>query len=228
MCRLKKAIYGLCQAARQFYIRLDEILTKIGYSRLAADWAIWIRASDGAFIAVHVDDMAAVAPDSATLDEIATLFSQYMELKDLGEIREYLAISVHQQTLENGNHVFLLSQAKYIIKLLAEYGMDTAFEVTAPVLDSDKSQWHKDDSPLLNSKAQKDYQALIGSLLYLMHATRPDIAYGVIRLSQYATCPRKRHWQALKRILRYLKGTMFACLTLGDIAREGTISHMNL
>jgi len=102
VCRLNKAIYGLCQAARRFYIRLDEILKKLGYKRLAADWAIWIR-EDGAFIEVHVDDMA---DDDKTLDDVAALFSEFMELKDLGEIRDYLSISMH---FDDSKNVFLLS-----------------------------------------------------------------------------------------------------------------------
>lgn len=93
VCRLNKAIYGLCQAARQFNIRLDEVLQGLKFRRLALDWAIWIR-DDGAFIAVHVDDMAAAASTDSDLDAIADLFGQYMELKDLGEITEYLSISI--------------------------------------------------------------------------------------------------------------------------------------
>jgi len=136
VCRLNKAIYGLCQAARCFYIRLDEILKKIGYKRLAADWAIWIR-HDGAFIAVHVDDMAAAAENDRALDDISTVFGEFMELKDLGEIRDYLSISMH---FDSSKNVFLLSQEHYILKLLSEYGMDTAFEVQIPALESDKEK----------------------------------------------------------------------------------------
>ena len=60
VCHLKKAQYGLCQAARQFYVRLDQILHDVGYTRLSADWAIWL-ANDhsGSYIAYHVNDMAA-------------------------------------------------------------------------------------------------------------------------------------------------------------------------
>ena len=111
VCRLKKAIYGLCQAARRFYIRLDEILKRIRYKRLAGDWAIWIR-EDGTFIAVHGDGMAAAATDDKALDDIAVLFGEFMGLKDLGEIREYLAISMRYGVSKN---VFLLSQERYIL-----------------------------------------------------------------------------------------------------------------
>ena len=83
----------------------------IRYKRLAGDWAIWIR-EDGAFIAVHGDGMAAAATDDKALDDIAVLFGEFMGLKDLGEIREYLAISMRYGVSKN---VFLLSQERYIL-----------------------------------------------------------------------------------------------------------------
>jgi len=98
--------------------------------------------------------------------------------------------------------------------------MDTSFEVQTPALESDREKWNKKDTPLLNAKAQKLYQALVGSLLYLMHATRPDITFAVIRLSQYTSKLREAHWLGLKRILRYLKSTAGACLMLGDVAAD--------
>jgi len=98
--------------------------------------------------------------------------------------------------------------------------MDTALKVQTPTLEFDKEKWNRVDSPLLNAKAQKLYQALVGSLLYLMHATRPDIAFAVIRLSQYTSKPHEVHWLGLRRILRYLKGTARASLVLGDVAED--------
>ena len=95
VCRLKKAIYGLCQAARQFYKRLDDILTVIGYERLAADWAIWFH-SDGAFVAVHVDDMF-VAGTSERIHSAYAQLSQHLRLKDLGVMSKYLGLTIEFQ-----------------------------------------------------------------------------------------------------------------------------------
>ena len=93
--------------------------------------------------------------------------------------------------------------------------MQQAYEVSTPALDSDRDRWESKELPLLDDRHKKKYQALVGSLLYLMHATRPDIAYTVIHLSQYSTSPRSPHWDSLKRVLRYLKGTKDAVLALG-------------
>ena len=78
-----------------------------------------------------------------------------------------------------------------------------------------KKNWESKELPLLDDRNKKKYQALVGSLLYLMHATRPDIAYTIIRLSQYSAYPRSPHWDGLKRVLRYLKATKDAVLALG-------------
>lgn len=193
---------------------MDEILRQLHFTCVAADWALWLR-PDGAFIAVHVDDMAAAASSPAALDEIAALLKTFVELKDLGEISEYLSVSV---TFDPSLNVFLRTQEQYIFKLLADYGMESAFAVQTPVLVSDKARWYEETTPLLDKSDQQRFQALVGSLLYLMHATRPDIAYAVIRLSQVAAHPRDCHWQALKRVLRYFKGTSSAALTLGDLS----------
>ena len=66
---------------------------------------------------------------------------------------------------------------------------------------SNRDRWESKELPLLDDRHKKKYQALVGSLLYLMHAPRPDIAYTVIRLSQYSASPRSPHWDGLKRVL---------------------------
>ena len=212
VCHLRKALYGLCQAARQFYIKLDSAITTLGYRRLNADWAIWVR-SDGAYIAAHVDDMAAAAHTEDDLDLLFHSITAFFQIKDLGSISRYLSIDCHYVSDES---VFLISQSGYIAKLLSEYAMDNCFEVQTPVLDSERKRWDLDDTVLLNDSLIQKYQALIGSLLYLMHGTRPDLAFPVIKLSQYSSKPRDIHWHALKRILRYLKGTKDAVLRLGS------------
>ena len=60
----------------------------------------------------------------------------------------------------------------------------------------------------------------MGSILYIMHATRPDLAFTIIRLSQFASCTRTIHWEGIKRVLRYLKGTRLLTLALGNIGNN--------
>lgn len=211
VCLLKKAIYGLHQSARQFYLKLDEVLADIGYRRLGADWAIWTHPATGGIIATHVDDMSACGRDEQ-LTEAKDRIGKILGVKDLGDITRYLNITCDYD-FEKGR--FLLSQVDYIMRLLEDYDMSNAFEVTTPMVITDREKWEDSSSDLLNDRNKKRYQALVGSLLYLMHATRPDLAYSVIRLSQYSAKPRSCHWEGLQRILRYLKRTKQATLILG-------------
>lgn len=220
VCHLRKAIYGLCQAARQFYLKLDEILKKVGYIQLSCDWAIWIGSkefnTENSFVAVHVDDMAA-AGTNAQLQRLKAGIEEYLAMKDLGPITLYLGIAIDYD-MQNGT--MFLSQGDYTRKILDEYAMSSAHPVATPMLEQDREVWDKEEGQLLQEKEKKRYQALVGSLLYLMHGTRPDICYAVIRLSQYASKPKQCHWEGLKRVLQYLKGTSDAAIVLGNRPRE--------
>ena len=209
VCKLNKAIYGLCQAARQFYLRLDEILRDIGYQRLSADWAIWAR-EDGAFIAVHVDDMFA-AGSQLQLDTAYAQLNKYLTVKDLGEIRRYLGLEIRYV-----DGIFHVSQESYARKILEEFKFEEAATAPTPMVDAEN--WDRVDSPLLNDGAKEKYQSAVGMLLYLMHGSRPDISFAVIKLSQYSSCPRQFHWNGVKRIFKYVKGTIQQALCLGDLS----------
>lgn len=165
--------------------------------------------------------MAAAASSPAALDEIAAHLGDYVELKDLGPISEYLSVTI---TFDEEQSIFLLSQEQYILQLLADYDMHSCIPVHTPILITDKLKWYQEDTPLLDDPSTRHYQALIGSLLYLMHVTRPDIAFTVIHLSQFAAHPRQCHWSALKRVLDYLKGTSATVLTPSDLSK---ISNYN-
>ena len=211
VCRLKKAIYGLCQAARQFYKRLDDILTEIGYSRLAADWAIWFHSTDGNFIAVHVDDMfAAGTPDQLSL--AYTQLTKFLRLKDFGEMTKYLGLAIG---FDNDHHVFSISQGHYARKILNEFDCMNIYTAPTPMCDGEK--WDAEDTDLLNDFQHERYRSAIGMLLYLMHGSRPDLCYPVIKLSQYSSRPRKVHWDGIKRIFRYLRGTLDRAIHLGQV-----------
>lgn len=211
VCLLKNAIYALHYSARQFYLTFDEVLDTIGYRRLGVDWAMWVNPETVALIAAHVDDITACGKDEELL-EAKERISRVLGVKDLRDITWYLNITC-KYDFENGH--FLLSQTDSIVRLLEEYDMNNAFEVATPMVISDRNKWEEESTDLLNDRNKRRYQALVGSLLYLMHATRPDIAYVIIRLSQYLAKPRTSHLERLLRILRYLKRTKDATLVLG-------------
>ena len=125
-------------------------------------------------------------------------------------MRKYLGLEISHQ-----NGTFYVSQEGYIRKILDEFNLMNLAPAPTPMVDSEK--WDREDSPLLSDPEKERYQSAIGMLLYLMHGTRPDLSYPVIKLSQYSSRPRKLHWDGIKRIFRYLKGTLHHALALGSL-----------
>ncbi|XP_052180941.1 secreted RxLR effector protein 161-like [Diospyros lotus] len=115
-----------------------------------------------------------------------------------GLMTYFLGIQVQQ----NSNGISL-SQEKYSRELLEKFGMGNCGVVTTPVMPNHQLSIEEDGAEVDATQ----YKRLIGSLRYLT-MTRPDIEYGVRLLSRYMEAPKKSHWQATKRILRYVKGTL--------------------
>lgn len=148
----------------------------MGYYRLLSQWAICIE-ENGGYIACHVDHMAAASNSRDDLLLVKSAIHQRLELKELGLLKVYLNINV-----KDGGSVFFLSQSDYIDKLLREFKMVDAFSTSTPMLEHDRKRWDDKTSPTLSDSRKKLYQAAVGSNLYLMHATRPDLAYTIIHL----------------------------------------------
>ena len=152
------------------------------------------------------------AGSQTQLDNAYTQLNKHLTVKDLGPMRRYLGLEI-QYDEENG--VFFIGQESYAQKILGEFKFSDAASAPTPMLDSEN--WDRDDSPLLDDKAKEKYESAVGMLLYLMHGSRPDISYPVIKLSQYSSCPRQLHWDGVKRIFRYIKGTIHHALCLGNL-----------
>ncbi|KAL2245991.1 UNVERIFIED_CONTAM: Retrovirus-related Pol polyprotein from transposon TNT 1-94 [Sesamum indicum] len=119
-------------------------------------------------------------------------------MKDLGEADVILGIKIRKT--ENG---FSLSQSHYIKKILDKFCGQDEIPVKTPYDTSIYLKKNKSDSV-----SQAEYAKIIGSVMFLMNYTRPDIAYTVSRLSRYTHNPNNEYWNALRRLLRYLKGTI--------------------
>ena len=150
--------------------------------------------------------IAADAPTRATLK--TCLETHGLLVNDLGNLDVYIGIQINRN---RSTRWIYLSQEDYIWKTLKMFGMEECKPIATPMAEA--------TLPLhgipLSSTETKQYQRLIGCLLYIMYGTRPDIVYSVIRLLQHAAAPLQCHWLALKRILRYLKGTSGVSLCLG-------------
>lgn len=115
----------------------------------------------------------------------------------------------------------MLSQTHFVDKLLTKFGLENANPVATPIDPNIKLDDEECSSDEIDAQRERDprgmygYATLIGSLMYLALGTRPDITYAVNKLAQFTSNPKPKHWTAVKRIFRYLKGTRTRALTYG-------------
>eukprot|EP00253_Pinus_taeda_P028689 PITA_28689 len=199
VCRLKKALYGLKQAPRAWYSRIDSYLLENGFDKCEGEPTVYIKENDGKILIVvlYVDDIIFTGNDVCLIENFKTVMKEEFEMTDMGLLRYFLGIEVYQ----NENGIFI-SQAKYVNEVLGRFNMQECKASITPTvmgLKLSKQDSSKDFDPSL-------YKSIFGSLMYLT-ATRPDIMLVVSLISRFMEMPKEAHWQAAKRILRYVKGT---------------------
>ncbi|KAM1308167.1 hypothetical protein ACFX2H_010323 [Malus domestica] len=199
VCKLHKAIYGLKQSPRAWYAKLSSVLISVGFKSSNADSSLFIRtrAVGTLVVLIYVDDLIITGDNT---DEISTLkqsLRQRFAIKDLGILKYFLGIEV--ATSHKG---LFLNQRKYVLDLLKDANMSDAKPTTTP-LDSKQKPSLKCTSLTYITH----YQRLVGKLIYLT-ITRPDITYSVSLVSQFMHSPTLEHLTLVKRILRYLKGSV--------------------
>jgi hypothetical protein len=144
-------------------------------------------------------------------------------MKDLGEAHYVLGIQIHRNRAER---TLKISQQEYIKNVIERFGMSESHMVTTPMDHSIKLS--KSNSPTtpkeINDMKNIPYQSAVGAIMYAMLGTRPDIAYAITTLSQFSSNPGMQHWMALKRILRYLRGTLDYGITYSFFADDGKLS----
>lgn len=205
VCKLTKAIYGLKQAPRSWYDKLKNALLKWGFRNTKSDSSLFVLMNKDhiTFLLIYVDDIIITGSNSKFLKSFITQLNVMFALKDLGSLHYFLGVEVCRD--EGGLY---LKQTKYIFDLLRKFNMENVTFCPTPMVTGRSLS---EEAELM--KNPTIYRRAIGALQYLTN-TRPDISYAVNRLSQYMQAPTALHWQCVKRVFRYLKGTMDYCLHL--------------
>lgn len=154
-----------------------------------------------AILAVYVDDLILMTKSTTEMAALKASLEAKLKMKDLGKLHYCLGINfVHDEKQQ----CLWLSQKQYILKLLEKYGLIEAKVTSTP---ADLSVKLKEDDGVSKPVDRRNYQSIVGSLLYAAVTTRPDIAYAVGAVSRFNSKPTEAHLTAAKRVLRYLKGT---------------------
>ena len=200
VCKLKRGLYGLKQSPRIWFERLGNYLKSMNFKQSCADASVFMN--DGAngkiIIVLYVDDLIIIGDNDEFVQKIKHNMSNEFEMKDLGELKYFLGIEVIKCI--NG---WMLSQKKYMVDMLKEFSMYDCKPMQTPMQERMTLDSTKNDA-LTNVKM---YQQIVGKLIYLT-ITRPDIAFSVGIVSRYMQEPMKAHMVIVKRILRYIKGTL--------------------
>ncbi|PNY17813.1 retrovirus-related Pol polyprotein from transposon TNT 1-94 [Trifolium pratense] len=204
--RLKKSLYGLKQAPRAWFNTLCSFLLSYGFFNSKSDPSlfIYLKGDVKLYRMIYVDDILITGNNDQEIQRCISTLSTVFSIKDLGSIHFFLVVEVIPTT-----HGLFLSQHKYIRDLLDRTQMADAKIVHSPMSTSSHLTQYDGTSAVDATQ----YRSNIGALQYLS-MTRPDIAYTVNKLAQFMQSPSSTHFTSLKRLLRYLKATIFHGLHL--------------
>ena len=202
VCKLKKSIYGLKQSPRCWNKAFQEYMNSIGFNQSGADPCVYIRtASTMTIVAVYVDDLILITKTVEEMQEVKKSLAAQFKMKDMGELHYCLGVSIEQ---DKDRKCLWMHQKQYIQNMIEKHELTEAKTASTPADPNVKLE--KDDG-VSKGVDQTTYQSIVGSLLYAAIATRPDIAQAVGVVSKFNLKPTEAHLTAVKRILRYLKGT---------------------
>ena len=215
VCKLKKSLYGLKQSSRCWNTVFKNHMESINFNQCSAEPCIFVRreGKDLSIIAVYVDDLIVITSTPQLMKNIKGDLASRFRMKDLGRLHHCLGMTIDYDKEEG---CLWLHQRQYISSLLERYGLSQA-KVSATPADTNVKLVKDDGS---NPVDPVKYQSMVGNLLYAAVATRPDIAQAVGAVSKYNSCPTETHLTAVKRIFRYLKGTIDLSLTFDRSASQ--------
>ncbi|PKU68330.1 Retrovirus-related Pol polyprotein from transposon TNT 1-94 [Dendrobium catenatum] len=200
VCKLHKSIYGLKQSPRQWFKKLTTLLLQFGFrfSRSDPSLLLYTHKQIHLYFLIYVDDILLTGNDNSTMQRLLDHLHVTFQIKQMQDVSLYLGIQI-----THSSDCILLQQSHYATKILEKAGFSTCTPAATPITS-------KSTQTDFNSQPYSDpqlYRTIAGSLQYLS-ITRPDIAFAVNSICQHMHNPTVRDFQALKRLLRYIKGTL--------------------
>lgn len=220
VCRLLKALYGLKQAGRQWHLRLRSVLEKLGFTAFdTGDISIFVmrqRVGEDTqilFLIVYVDDITLLGNSLQLIVWTKQKLEENFDISDLGEISHYLGIRIAR---DRAHRAIFLDQQRYVESVLVRFNMHECHPVKTPFAsgtDLVKRTVPRDED---DADSISEYRSMVGSLMYAMMGTRPDLAFVVSKLAQFQENPSGEHHGAARHVLKYLQGTKHYRLRLGQ------------
>lgn len=198
--KLKKSLYGLKQSAKCWNDAFNNFVLNIGFERSNNDFCLYKMKKDGKFIylILYVDDIILSSEDDDLIDWVKSQLMNQFKMKDKGPLSHFLGLEINY---DRKNGILKINQSKYAEKILLKFNMSECKTNSIPM------------NPQLDLTDQscdlsKPYRELLGSLMYLMLGSRPDLCYCIHFFSRYQNCYTVELWMYLKNVLKYVKGTL--------------------
>ena len=207
MIKLNKSLYGTRNAGYLWWEDLKTELLSQGFIQSTHDPCLFSRTKDGytTYLATWVDDVLVVSSDPNVEDLLKTLKRHKFDIQTFEDLTWYLGLDINHDA-ERG--ILTISQEAYIDTLLEKFSMTKCNPCDTPMVTEPPTKNDCSDVPI-----DKPYRQLLGALAHIARFSRPDILFAVFYLARYQKNPGEPHWKALKRVLRYLKGTKDLALT---------------
>ena len=199
VCRLVKSLYGLKQAPKQWHEKFDKVMMSNGFTIYECDKCVYVKDTNNGYVIVclYMDDMLILGSNNYIITTTKKMLSSKFNMKDLGVADVILGIKISRTS---GG--LILSQSHYIEKLLDKFDKDES-NIARTLVDINLNL----SKNIGQSISQMEYSRIIGSLMYVMNCTRPDIAYSVSKLSRYTSNPGVDHLKTIISVLKYLRYT---------------------
>jgi transposase InsO family protein len=221
VCRLQKAVYGLHQAPRAFYLHISKVLGKAGFKSIHGDPSIFVRVMEGhtSFIGLYVDDAIIASSSSEHLAETKRFLNQHFKMTWTDNPKMLLGIEINRDR-EAGT--LQISQKHYAEDILRVFDMSNCnpkkFPMLKPFTANTSEEKQKPD-------LRFPYLEFIGKLNYLARGTRPDLAFVASHLATFCSCYQKEHWEACLDVMRYIKGTTGAGIVYSTTGNPRPIGY---
>nr|GEY15467.1 hypothetical protein [Tanacetum cinerariifolium] len=198
--KLKKALYGLKQAPKAWYEELSTFLLHNHFFKGTIDPTMFIRRfyDDILVVHVYVDDIIFGSTHPRYIQLFSDLMKSHFEMSMKGKMTFFLGLQVNQSP-----HGIFINQSKYVLEILKKYGMESCDPVGTPMEIKDKLDLDQNGTPFDATK----YRSMIDALMYLT-SSRPDIVHATCLCARYQAKPTEKHLKEVKRIFRYLWGTV--------------------
>lgn len=206
VCKLKKSLYGLKSSPKNWNDKFNSVMLSEGFKQCKTDYGLYVKQYNGqiVYLLLYVDDLLISGTDIECVNKTKEMLKRNFSMKDLGLAKYFLGISIEQDAI---NGILKISQKAFLKQILQKYNMSECKSVATPMdskFKTDSLNKQKSESQELETRCRQ----LIGCLLYAVLGSRPDLCACVSILSRFQKCASEELWNMLKRVLRYIKGTI--------------------